>query len=135
MGFEIFSHMGESHNIKTIVTINKYNSLTLNVGAIRTYKIREYHFVNVYYDEDTRKVGLKFLQDKEEHAFALTASKNQCTIYISFIGFLKYHNLELNKMRKYLVMKDGESGLFVFDINKPLKVLARKKKINQQREI
>ena len=134
MGFELFDHIGEAYNIKTIVTINKYNSLTLNVGTIRAYKIREYHFVNIYYHEDTRKVGFKFLQDKEEHSLALTMSKNQCTIYMSFTGFLKYYNLELNKTRKYLVMKDEESGLLVFDMSRPLKVPTRKKK-STSREI
>ena len=128
MAFELFDQKGANMSAKTIATINKYNVLILNAATTRIYKIQEYNFANIYYDKETMKIGFKFLHDMEESSFKLTAAKNHYTIYISLTSFLKYHNLKLKETRKYLMIKDDESGLYVFDISKPLKTPLRKKK-------
>ena len=128
MSFERFVQKGTTIYNKTFARITKNNTLALNAKAIRLYAIHQYPFINIYYEEETQKVGLELLQDSQENCYKLSIASNLCTVYMSFTNFLKYYNLELNKARKYLVTKDEESGLLVFDISKPLNVLTYKKK-------
>ena len=76
------------------VTIGKTGLLMFNVSCVSEY-LKDNKFVKLYYDSDTKRIGMKLFKEQVEHTVAVSkgkgAARNNATL--SMKSFLNLHRI------------------------------------------
>jgi hypothetical protein len=120
MGFKKFTKVRSRIDVPK-VGIWKSGMMSFNSSSMNEYGLRKYTYVVLYYDEDTNRVGMKFTNDQTaEGIMKLNKRKNVAGANFSCKAFLRTYKIEQTNVQFFL-KHDEESGLYVFDLNEPVK--------------
>lgn len=115
MGFERFSITGGSHSPRA--TLSAYGILSFNPTAASKYGLAKYSHVVLYYDRDTRKIGVEFTDDeKVEGAIKVRRRPGAGSIDISAKLFMEFFDLEITETLLFEIEKTD--GIFVLAFDK-----------------
>lgn len=118
MAFVKFTQLGARIG-KPTASIWSRGQIGLNLGAVENFDLNKFKYVVLYYDEDTNRVGFEFTNDENaDGAIKLVVRKN-AGVSFSAIAFLNKFGIEFGETRKYDLVRDEDSGLFVLDLKKP----------------
>lgn len=84
-----------------MISIRKSASIGINSAALDEFFDEDDEGIVFYFDEDTGRVGLKAVQDKEEHDNAYTLSRSNGTGSVAPGSFLKKHDLVPERTMQY----------------------------------
>jgi len=114
MSFELFSGK-RSHGGPPAVTITKNGMFVINSTALSKH-IKPHHYVEVYWDKDLRKVGLKPIAKRSEKAYNLHFSAKGKVASMSASAFLKHIEYGSKPTSSFPANWNEGAGLLEFTI-------------------
>lgn len=102
------------------ITISRPGGLSFSSGFYNKYKIMQYKAVQLYFDEVSNVIAMKFLEESSEGSFKLKHRDEGKGGYASTISFIKSYNLEkyFGKKNKPELYEDGDLGeLFLLKLD------------------
>ncbi len=115
MAFERFT--GRGKNYKPRVSIWKGGQIGLNQGAVEKFDLINKCYVIMFYDRETRKIGLKFVENGEEEGAAKMNVRNNAAI-IAAKSFLTCYDINHKETDKYDIYIDEQTGYYIIDLDK-----------------
>jgi hypothetical protein len=92
MAFEEFNAKGGKFVPQVI--INKYGGFTLSSGMHHRYSIDRYEGVKIYYEPESKKVGIKLFEKEDSGMFKLKKRENEKGAFFSARSFFGKYNLD-----------------------------------------
>jgi hypothetical protein len=114
----------KANYLKTpVASLNKDGLITLYNAALELKDVSRLPFVNFYFDESEKKLGIQPIKVKEENSNALFYNGRMNNAYVSAMAILNYYEIAFKdiknrKVRLYSVEYDAENKMFVVDLNK-----------------
>lgn len=118
MAFKRFTKTGRVYN--PIVSIWQRGQIGFNRGAVEKFKINDYNYAILYFDDEERKIGIQFTNDSLEEG-ACKITKGTTSSFISAKPFLTYYDVPLRKTIRFNMKYDEENNLYTIDLSKPIK--------------
>lgn len=115
MGFVKFTETGKSFTPKA--TISPRGMISFNDGSRRKYKLDNYKFCVLYYDGETKKVGVELTNDENSEGVV----KLRLRVSGADIGaksFIDFFEIAPNATTMYAVTSGNEDNWMVIDLNK-----------------
>ncbi|WP_321530727.1 hypothetical protein [uncultured Desulfuromonas sp.] len=117
MAFERFERPGERVSKK--ISVWKQGVIHLSKGTINAFALNGLDFCSLYYDRDTKRVGLQFL-GSAELCGTVKLSYRDVGAVIPAKSFFDCYQISYNPSRQYFLDRDVESGLLFFDLGAPV---------------
>ena len=92
MAFEEFKAKGGKFTPQ--VTINKSGGFGLSSGMHHRYQLDKYVGVKLYFDRDSKKVGIRLIEEEESGMFKLKKRSNEKGAFFSARSFLESYALD-----------------------------------------
>jgi hypothetical protein len=112
MVFEKFISHGRSVSPKA--TIQKGGQIRLNEAAVDKFDAENYGFAVLFFDKDTRKIGIKLAKETEPGAVKVKHGRAGATI--SARKFLLWYGIEHHKTTNYDINLDTKSGFYTIQL-------------------
>ena len=100
MAFERFKKEKPGRNCPTI-SIHACGRLYMNHIASERY-FKNCSYVELYYDESNRALGIKPIKRPEHNSFKTWRNKGACAAFIYARNFFQHYDIPFKKSRKYL---------------------------------
>lgn len=117
MPFERYVKSGRTY--RPTASIWSRGQIGLNQGAVRRFKINEYKFAVLFYDDENKRIGIRLTNDENEPG-VMGIVRGATGVFISAISFLDFYNIDHKKTQKYAVDYNEDEGFYILDLNKPL---------------
>lgn len=102
------------------VSIWTRGQIGFNQGAVKEYDLEGYKYAVLYYDEDSQRIGIKFINDPKSEGVVKLVNRKSAGISFSATAFLKNYKIDYSETRQYTLIYDKENEMFIFDLRKPL---------------
>jgi hypothetical protein len=119
MAFEKFTKTGARIGTPKI-SIWSSGQIGLNQGAIKRYELDNYRYVILFYDKDNKKIGIKFINDKNEEGAIKIIFRKVGGLSFSGVSFLHYYGIDFSNTRKFDLEHDEKNDLYVFSMEDTL---------------
>jgi hypothetical protein len=97
------------------VSISKSGMLSFNEGAKQRFRIGEHGYCVLYYDPDTRRVGIELVNDENvEGARRLRHRDTGSDLAVK--SFLDFFDIGVERTTSYPITRDDETGYLVLDL-------------------
>lgn len=83
-----------------------------NRGAMEKFSLDKYNYVVLYFDSDSRRIGIKFTNNAKEEG-AIKIVKRPTAISFSATGFLKTYEIDHSESKQYNVEYDEKEEMYV----------------------
>jgi hypothetical protein len=110
MAFEEFKAKGGKFTPQ--ITINKSGGFGLSSGMHRRYGLDKYGGVKLYFDRDSKKVGIRLIEGEEVGMFKLKKRPNEKGAFFSARSFLEAYALDPKKFTNRYVPEEEEDPQF-----------------------
>ena len=101
------------------VTISKAGLMLFNVSSVSEY-IKDNKYVKLYYDADTKRIGVKLLTEKEINVVTITKGKNtnRNSAILSIKSFLNLYkiNYQDQQLRGLSCEMDSALGMLIVQL-------------------
>lgn len=124
MAFVKFNKPGRS--FKPRVSISSRGLISFSNGAVKRFEMGSYQWCALYYDSESRKVGIELLNTNESGEVVKLRLRSTGAD-ISGSSFLSFFDIEIKDTNMYDLIKDDESGWLVFDLDKGTMRITKKK--------
>lgn len=116
MPFEVFKRQMAPLAKRPFVTIQKKGILSLNASAHA--QLGDPDAVELLFDREERKIGIRAIDANAEHAYAIRSmGKAGSSWLISAIAFADYYQVPTEIARRYPV--DVQDNILIVDLNGP----------------
>ena len=115
MAFKEFQRK-RTHGGEAAVTITHFGNFALNSKTVAQY-FQGNRYAKLYWDDDSKKVGIKPLKKKEEYAYSVNISPKGNGGTFSGTAFFKTYGIKYDKTRSFLVHWNDKEGLLEFKIS------------------
>lgn len=123
--FEQFTKYG--YSVKPLVSVWKSNSkIHINGGCLRKFKLGNFEYALLFFDEDNRAVGIRFVIEKSRDTFKLTNHGGGKVLHAA--TFFKTFDIGIKKQMKYPLEFNEELNLFIFHLEGGMPMIAQAKK-------
>jgi len=95
MAFQLFTAKGGKYTPQ--VTLNNSGGFSLSSGMHHRYGLDRYAGVKLYFDPDTRRVGIQPVEQEGEGVFRLKKRDGEKGAFFSARSFLQAYNLDPKK--------------------------------------
>lgn len=113
MAFVKFTEHGRSYTSRA--SISKNGMLSFSDGARRRFGMDERGMCVLYYDADTRRIGIEFT-DNESAEGARRIRLRSTGADVAAKSFVEYFNIGVRETMLFSVERDEETGLAVIDL-------------------
>ena len=120
MTYKVFTETG-SRIGKPQVSIWSRGQIGLNQGAMKRFKLKDFTYAIILYDEDTRKVGIRFTNDEDSPGIIKLVKRGSGGVSFSAVSFLNHYGIQFSKTTKYYLTHDKNNELYAFDLNEPIR--------------
>ncbi len=103
---------------KPYVSIRGDGYIGFSMDAVRQFQIRDYPYVEIYYDKDARVIGFRFKKEKIGKCLKLSVIKSNTCINTKV--FLRFINFDHKETTLYELKLDKESQFFYIELDKSL---------------
>ena len=115
MAFEKFTKTGGRIGSPK-ASIWSRGQIGLNQGALRRFDLEKFDFAILFYDKDTKKIGIKFSNDDTEKGTIKITKRKNGGMSFSGLSFLNYYGIDYSETKKYDLEHDKDNGLYVFEL-------------------
>jgi len=116
MAFERFTDVGRVFRPRASLRSN--GQLGFNHGCVKRFEMQKFSHVVLFYDADTKRIGVKLTNDKDEAGASTLITRNGNGT-VSAGAFLEYYSLRPEKTTQYDIKRDESAGLLVIGIAEP----------------
>lgn len=124
MGFEKFNETGSGRGrpagTDPMVSLRKSGSIGVNSAALDNY-FEDDDGAVMYYDEETNRIGIEPVADKDADEAAYTVSKTDSGGTIAAQAFLEKYDLLPEVTTQYTPTWDDNAELLTLDLDNPVK--------------
>ena len=120
MAFEKFTRTGARIGTP-MVSIWARGQIGFNQAVVDDYEIDKFEFVVLYYDKDTKRIGLEFTNNKMAEGACKLAFRKNAGVSISAIAFLKTYKIDYSETKKFDLDYDEDSGFHIIDLDNPIR--------------
>lgn len=124
MAFEKFDETGSGRGrpaeTEPMISIRKSGSIGVNQAALDDH-FAENDGAVMYYDDETNRVGIEPVEDKDADEAAYTVSKTESGGTIAAQAFLERYDLLPEITTQYSPDWDDDQGLITVDLDSPQK--------------
>jgi len=124
MGFDKFddagSGRGRPSGTEPMISLRKSGSIGVNQAALEEY-FEENDGAVMYYDEDSTRVGIEPVPDKDADEAAYTVSKTDSGGTIAAQAFLTNYDILPDVTTQYTPHWDDDKALLAVDLDNPKK--------------
>lgn len=110
MAFERFTEVGRAFRPRASVRSN--GQIGFNQGAVKRYGLEQWQYVVLFYDKDTRRIGIRLTKDEKEEGVARLVCKGG-NAAVSARSFLYYYNIPHDKTIALDIEQDKEQGMLI----------------------
>jgi len=120
MGYEKFSRTKEGRQRRgEYVTISTLGIFRVSLAAYENY-FEGYKYVELFYNSEAKKVGLKLLKEATPDSYDIRVSGEKTkTVNITGKTFLNHYGIDYSKTRRYTPVQNKALGMIELDLNKP----------------
>ena len=97
------------------VTIQARGLIEFNEGAIRKFVLSRFNYAVLFYDQETNRIGIQFVNNSSERG-TIKIIKKPNGIAIPAAFFLRQHNLLQNLSVSYKVAYSGEHDMYIIQL-------------------
>jgi hypothetical protein len=115
MGYEKFTKQRRPAKDQAMITVLKGGQLGINKMCMEEY-FRDYKYVEMYYDKDQKKIGIRPTNDSTNDAYNVRLIKGGKLANISVKEFLKHFGIEHGKSIAYSATWNEKEKLVEVDI-------------------
>ncbi len=90
--------------------------IEFNEPATRKFALTRFNYALIYYDPDTREVGIRFINNAGEQGAARIIKKPN-GLAIPAANFLKQHGLLRNRRAAYDMTYSGEHDMYIIQLS------------------
>lgn len=101
------------------VSIWSRGQVGFNQAAVDEYKLSDFKYVVLYYDQDDRRIGLEFTNDEKADGACKLGFRKGSGVSFSAVAFLKTFKIDYTKTRQYDLTFDETNTFYVIDLNSP----------------
>ena len=112
MAFELFRETS-SRGFKPKASVRRNGQIGFNQGVVRRFELNKYPYVSLYYDKDTRIIGVK-LHEQEPSEGGIKLTVKGPTSWLSARKFLDFFEIPYAQTRKFELNYDSELNMLVF---------------------
>lgn len=116
MAFKRFTNT-RSRSFVPKVGIWKRGQIGFNKGAMEKYKLEQYKYAVLFFDEEERKIGIKLTNNPGEEG-AIKVIKRQNAVSFTANAFLNTYEIVHKETKKYDVEYYSEEDLYVIQLEK-----------------
>ena len=116
MAFEKF--ISKSRGFSPIISINTVNMISFNKGVIRKYNLKNFKYSLLFFDKDTRRIGIKFTNDEKEEGIKNIRHRKYGGADIAAKSFLDYYDIKMGKTTRYIPEYDDDNSMLIIDLTK-----------------
>lgn len=114
MGFKRFTKT-KGRGYKPKVSIWSRGQIGFNQGAVERYNLRDFKYAVLFFDAETKRIGMKFTNDENEEGIVKLV-KRTTGLSFSARAFLDFYNIEYSKTEKYDVEYIPEDELYAIQL-------------------
>lgn len=114
MAFELYKSKGGKSSYPS-VTITSAGALSLSKYCFDKY-LKDKDFVQLYYDNDKKLIGVKAVDKEGDNTFKVTRSGNRASGSIAGRSFLKHLEIDFSKRKKFVPEWNEKEGMLVFKV-------------------
>ncbi len=117
MAFKKFTQVG-ARSFTPKVGIWAKGQVGFNKGAVEKWKLGQYSYVVLYYDDDAKQIGVQFTNDENAEG-VIKIIKRATGISFSANSFLKHFEIVIPQdKQQYDVKFDNEEKMCIIDLPK-----------------
>ena len=120
MTYVVFTETG-SRIGKPQVSIWARGQIGLNQGAMKRFKLMDFTYAILLYDEDAKKVGIRFTNDEELTGIIKLVKRGSGGVSFSAASFINHYGIEFSGATKFTLTHDKDNELYAFDLNEPIR--------------
>jgi hypothetical protein len=113
MAFERFTQAGRAFRPRA--SIRSTGQIGLSHGCMNRYSLERVPYAVLFYDRDTRRIGIKPTADQNEEG-ALRISVRSGSGSIAARSFLDYYRVEYGETRSFDVTYDEEARMLIINL-------------------
>ena len=110
MSFERFTQVGRGYKPK--VSITKSGLIGFNQGAVKHFKLDQYDWAILYYDNEDSRIGIELTNDENEEG-ACTLRKRASGADVSARSFFDYYGIKYVQTKRYDAEWDEDEDMLV----------------------
>ena len=110
MTYKVFTETG-SRIGKPQVSIWSRGQIGLNQGAMKRFKLKDFNYAIILYDEETRKGGTRFTNDEDSPGIIKLVKRGSGGVSFSAVSFLNHYGIQFSKTTKYFLTHDKSNEL------------------------
>lgn len=111
MAFQRFTESGKG--FKPRISIRPSGTIGINDAALRKFGLKEYKFIALYFDPESKQIALGGAFDNEVGAQRLNLGRTGASV--SAKRFLDYYDLGVSSTEHYECHFDSEQNLVILD--------------------
>lgn len=97
------------------VSIWKKGTIAFTKAAEEQYGIKQYRYASLYFDPDTRKIGIKLTNDRSRPKDVFKITPGKSNLVITAPQFFKKFKLSTEKTKRYEILLE-EDGMLVIKL-------------------
>jgi hypothetical protein len=122
MSFKKYTNVVRRSGAKShpVAVVDKKGTFRFNASALRKYELSGYKFVEMFYDEKSKKIGVKFHSEEVEDSlkFSVYHDKNGKFVFcgVTCRDFYNRFEIDFSSTRNYDI-EEGKDGMLVVSLS------------------
>lgn len=125
MPWELFDKVDKSFVPK--ISIRNNGNIGISSGAVNKFELAKKKCCKLYFDRDTNRIGIEFLEYEGNASTIKVARRGQDTLIVAR-PFLAFYEINYTETKIYIGEQDEKSGFIVIDLKKSLYTSTRGKR-------
>jgi hypothetical protein len=130
MPFERFTDVGRSYVPRA--TLSRYGAIAFNHGARRKFGLDQFAFCVLYFDADTREIGIELTNEKDASGAVRLRLRGKTGADVAARSFMDYYGIAATDTIAYPLKRSPDSGFLVIELDSP-SARARKRRTRKGR--
>lgn len=96
------------------IAIWSRGQIGFNNGAVFKYKLNNFNYAILFFDKDTKTVGVRFINNKKEPGAMKLVKRKSGGFSFSAQGFLKFYGIDYSTTKRYDLTYNVKDNLYTF---------------------
>lgn len=101
---------------KPQISIWSRGQIGFNSGAIEKYKLNNFNYAVLFFDKNTRAIGVMLTNDKEEPGAMKLVKRKSGGFSFSAQSFLKHYEIDYSKTIRHDLTYDEKENMYTFQL-------------------
>ena len=118
MAFNFVKFTDPDSSFAARITIRQTGQFGFNAGAINRYKINEFAFCVLFFDEEQKVIGLQLVKEQAEGAIEI--KKSESNTFVRGKSFCDRYEIDYCASHRFELRCEKDTGMLYFELEKEL---------------